>query len=143
MCIINCGPLCPFTDTSLCRLGRYRLQIWEEPLRKCKFCWQRDLDSRAAESGQFNVLPRTTLHNYQERERERDRLPSSRLVRGHRPEPKKKRHVQLICSEVPSPSPLFPPSSPSNTAAAASAAAWRQQQKRCPKQKSKHKLNES
>ena len=62
--IINCGPLCPFTDTSLCRLGRYRLQIWEEPLRKCKFCWQRDLDSRAAESGQFNVLPRTTLHNY-------------------------------------------------------------------------------
>ena len=25
--------LCPFTDTSLCRLGRYRLQIWEEPLR--------------------------------------------------------------------------------------------------------------
>ena len=23
----------PFTDTSLCRLGRYRLQIWEEPLR--------------------------------------------------------------------------------------------------------------
>ena len=27
------GPLCPFTDTSLCRLGRYRLQIWEEPLR--------------------------------------------------------------------------------------------------------------
>ena len=31
--IIDCGPLCPFTDTSLCRLGRYRLQIWEEPLR--------------------------------------------------------------------------------------------------------------
>ena len=31
--IINCGRLCPFTDTSLCRLGRYRLQIWEEPLR--------------------------------------------------------------------------------------------------------------
>ena len=31
--VINCGPLCPFTDTSLCRLGRDRLQIWEEPLR--------------------------------------------------------------------------------------------------------------
>ena len=31
--ITDNGPLCPFTDTSLCRLGRYRLQIWEEPLR--------------------------------------------------------------------------------------------------------------
>ena len=31
--ITDNGPLCPFTDTSLCRLGRHRLQIWEEPLR--------------------------------------------------------------------------------------------------------------
>ena len=54
---LNCGPMCPFTDTPLCKLGRYCLQIWEEPL------WKLRSHSSAPESWELLGLmwPETAL----------------------------------------------------------------------------------
>ena len=48
---LNCGPLCTFTDTSRCRLGRYRLQMWGEPLQKSNTRRPCDLRSRTPTIG--------------------------------------------------------------------------------------------
>ena len=78
--IINCGPLCSFTDTPLCKLGRYRLQIWEEPLQKCLHGLSIIVHPYTRRIvGQFSLVP-GTLHG------------SFSLIRAREPEPTKTAH---------------------------------------------------